>query len=149
MPLKSNELSNLDILKILKNQKININGIFMKDELPKLKEGFYIVNLASEKANNGGTHWLSFYYTPDRSYYFDAYGELAPLEIHNKIKPYIYNIKQIQDYDSTACGYYCLAFIMYMNKEKINKLDAFLKFIKLFSNDTKQNDKILYNLLYN
>jgi hypothetical protein len=148
MPLKSNELSNMDMLKILKSQNININGVFMKDELPKLKEGFYIVNLASEKEHNGGTHWLVFYYTPERSYYFDAYGELAPLEIHNRIKPYVYNKKQIQDYDSTACGYYCLAFIMYMNEFK-NKLDAFIKFIKLFSNDTKENDKILYNLLYN
>ena len=79
MPLKSNELSNLDILKILKNQKININGIFMKDELPKLKEGFYIVNLASEKANNGGTHWLTFYYTPDR---------LSLIHISEPTRPY-------------------------------------------------------------
>ncbi len=148
MPLKSNELSNFDMLKILKSQNIKINGVYMKDELPsKLKEGFYIVNLASEKDKNGGTHWMSFYYTPNKSYYFDPYGELAPLEVNNKITPYIYNMKQLQDYHSTACGYYCIAFIIYMNKQK-NKLNGFLKFINIFSFDTKENDKKLYKLLY-
>jgi len=148
MPLKSNELSNFDMLKILKSQNIKIIGIYMKDELPsKLKQGFYIVNLASEKDKNGGTHWMAFYYTPNKSYYFDPYGELAPLEVDNKIRPYIYNMKQIQDYNSTACGYYCMAFIIYMNEFK-NKSNGFFKFINLFSTNTKENDKLLYKLLY-
>jgi len=34
-----------------------------------------------------------------------------------------------------------------MNEFK-NKLNGFLKFINLFSTNTKENDKILYKLLY-
>jgi hypothetical protein len=38
--MKSNSLSNIDITNILRAQGIEINGIFMKDELPKkLKKG--------------------------------------------------------------------------------------------------------------
>ena len=39
--MKYNSLSNIDITNILRAQGIEINGIFMKDELPKkLKKGF-------------------------------------------------------------------------------------------------------------
>ena len=70
--MKSNSLSNIDITNILRAQGIEINGIFMKDELPKkLKKGFYVVNLASNSDNNGGTQWTTLYYSSDDSFYFD------------------------------------------------------------------------------
>ena len=56
--------------------------------------------------------------------------------------------KQIQDLKSTACGYYCTAFILFMNGQK-NKNKGFETFVDLFSVDTKKNDKKLYQLLYN
>ena len=149
MPLKSNSLSDRDMIKILKSQKINMNGIYMKDELPqKLKKGFYIVNLASEKDNSRGTHWTGLYYSPKYSYYFDSYGFVPPVEVEIKIKPYIYNEIDIQSYSSTACGFYCIAFIIYMNSQN-NKLEGFNAFVQHFSRQTKENDKTLYNLLYN
>ena len=147
MPLKSNALSDTDIKNILKSQGVYVQ-IYMKDELPsKLKQGFYVVNLASAKDDNDGTHWTSMYYTPYRTYYMDAYGCVPPLEIDKRIRPYIYNIRDLQNYSSTACGYFCIGFILFINQYK-NKLDGFMKFVNLFSKDTKQNDKILYNLLY-
>ena len=79
-----NTLSDRDIIEILKNQNIHIHGIFMKDELPsKLTKGFYIINLQSSTEGNG-THWVALYYNPVCSYYFDAFGFIAPLEIQNK-----------------------------------------------------------------
>lgn len=145
---KTNSLSNKDIYKILKSQGIQLNGIYMKDELPnKLNSGFYVINLQS--SNDGdGTHWTALYYQPKQSYYFDAYGFLAPIEVEEKLKSYIYNNKQIQNYNSTACGYYCISFILSMNKQK-NKEIGFKKFIDVFSNNSKKNDEILYNYLYN
>jgi hypothetical protein len=147
--MKTNALSDRDITDILKQQGIKLNGIFMKDQLPKkLKKGFYVVNLASETANNGGTHWLSFYYSPKESFYFDAFGFIAPLEVDQILKSYIYSTSNIQDISSTACGFYCIAFILYMNGQK-NKEEGFKKFIHHFSSDTEENDKKLYNFLYN
>ena len=147
--MKSNSLSNIDITNILRAQGIEINGIFMKDELPsKLKKGFYVVNLASNTDNNGGTHWTCLYYSSVDSFYFDAFGFIAPKEVNNRLKSYVYNTSQIQDISSTACGFYCIGFIIYMNQQK-NKMEGFKTFVNHFSSDTKENDKKLYAFLYN
>lgn len=146
----NNALSDKDITYILKEQRIKLNGVFMKDELPsKLKSGFYVVNLQSSNIGNG-THWTAFYYSPKKSFYFDAFGFPAPVEIEQKLKRYRYNDKQIQNLNSTACGFYCIAFIIFLNKNKNKDLEnRFQSFVDAFSTNTKINDKLLYNFLYN
>lgn len=143
-----NSLSNFDIMKIIQSQGVDdFHGVFMKDQLPdKLERGSYVINLQSSK-EGGGTHWVCLYYTPNFSYYYDSYGFIAPLEVQNKIIPYMYNDLEIQDIDSTACGFYCVAFVLYLNK-KMNIEKAFMEFINLFGKDTERNEAILYQLLY-
>jgi len=147
---QTNSLSNTDIIHILKSQGVKLNGVFMKDELPsKLKSGFYVVNLQSSKVGNG-THWTAFYYNSKISYYFDAFGFPAPIEIEQKLKIYKYNDKQIQNLKSTACGYYCIAFILFLSGKKYKELETrFDLFLDAFSTNTKINDKLLYDYLYN
>jgi hypothetical protein len=90
----------------------------MKDNLPKkLKRGSYIINLQSS-FQGSGSHWSCFYYDKKQSYYFDSYGFIAPLEVHNKIIPYYYSDSEFQDMKSTACGFYCLAFVIFMEKSR-------------------------------
>lgn len=145
---KDNSLTNFEILDILKKYNLKINGIFMKDKLPhKLQIGFYIINLQSSYEGDG-THWTVFYFNYKLSVYFDSYGFIPPLEIDRKIKPYVYNNRNIQDYNSSSCGYFCIAFIKYM----YNSTDVFRsynEFETLFSNNTENNDKILFNILKN
>ena len=140
-----NSLSNTDIIRILTDMGIHINGVYNRDDLPTLQEGFYVTNLDSK--NGEGTHWTGFYYHRLHSIYFDPYGFPAPVEIEKKIKPYIFNDIDIQDIDSTACGYYVIGFIKYLY-EKQDKGRYFEAFINRFSNDTKKNDNILYDILY-
>lgn len=143
-----NSLSNFDIMKIIQSQGVDdFHGVFMKDLLPKkLERGSYIINLQSSKEGSG-THWVCLYYTPNYSYYYDSYGFVPPLEVQKKIIPYMYNDLEIQDIDSTACGFYCIAFVLYLNK-KMNIEKAFMEFINLFGKDTERNEAILYQLLY-
>ena len=125
--------------------KLPLNNILMRDEMNKLKnDGFYIINLDS--SNNPGTHWTSLYFHPLNSYYFDSFGFVPPLEVEQKIKPYIYNDADIQDFNSEACGYYALAFIKFLN-DKTNKEIAFKEFLNLFKNNKKENDTILKKYL--
>jgi hypothetical protein len=147
---KTNALSDKDIIHILKSQGIKFNGIFMKDELPsKLKQGFYIINLQSSNIGDG-THWTVLYYSYKHSLYFDAFGFVPPVEVEQKLNRYAYNNKQIQNLESTACGYYCIAFIIFMYKRKKIELElGFKLFVDAFSTDTKNNDKLLYKYLYN
>jgi len=68
------------------------------------------------------------------------------LEVEQKIRPYIYNDADIQDFNSEACGYYALAFIKFLN-DKANKEVAFKEFLRLFKSNTKENDDILKKYL--
>ena len=44
--MELNTTSNMDLLAILQNENILINGVYPKDRLHKpLKQGFYIINL--------------------------------------------------------------------------------------------------------
>jgi hypothetical protein len=146
-----NELSNFELMDIIKDMKLDYHfgGVFSKDLLPQelIREKFYIVNLQDHDAGSG-THWTVFYYNkPLTSIYFDSYGFIAPLDVENSIKPYIYNNGEIQDFDSSACGYFCIAFIKFLHN-KDNKQEAYKTFLKLFKQQTVKNDKILHNMLY-
>lgn len=142
-----NELSNYDIIDILQNYNIEINGIFNKDKLPyKLQQGFYICNMQNSTDGNG-THWVAFYYDfPKKSYYFDSFGFDSPNEIHDKIKPYLYNQRDIQDINSSSCGYYCIAFIK-MLYNKRDKERFYNLFTNYFSDEIRRNEMILKILL--
>jgi hypothetical protein len=145
-----NELSNFDIIKIIEDMKLThvFGGVYSKDQLPTLERNkFYIINLQDSDAGNG-THWTVFFYNkPLTSIYYDSFGFIAPLEVQEKIFEYIYNENEIQNYKSSACGYYCIAFIKFLHN-KTNKEEAFKTFLKLFNIKTHHNDKILYDLLY-
>ena len=146
----NNELSNFDIIKIIEDMKLShvFGGVYSKDQLPTLQRNkFYIINLQDSDAVKG-RHWTVFFYNkPLTSIYYDSFGFIAPLLVQEKITPYIYNENEIQNYKSSACGYYCIAFIKFLHN-KNNKEEAFKTFLKLFNLQTFKNDKILYDLLY-
>ena len=146
-----NELSNFELMDIIQDMKLDYHfgGVYSKDQLPKelIREKFYIVNL-QDHDEGSGTHWTVFYYNkPLTSIYFDSYGFIAPLDVENSIKPYIYNNAEIQDFDASSCGYFCIAFIKFLHNKE-NKQEAYKTFLKLFKQQTLKNDKILHNMLY-
>jgi len=141
------ELSNYDIENILKNKQIRINGIFSKDKLPKqLSNGFYIINIQNSD-DGDGTHWTCFLKKNDEIFYMDSFGSPAPIEVQNHFKEYYYSDEQIQDINSEACGYYCIAFIEFMHKIKNPNKNDYKKFVKIFKKNPKYNEKILKNLI--
>ena len=147
----SNELSNFDIIDIIKDLKLDycFGGIYSKDQLPEdlMRTKFYVVNMESSNVGNG-SHWVAFYYNhPLTSIYFDSFGFVAPLQVENRINPYIFNDAEVQDYNSSACGYFCIAFIKFLHSKQ-DKQEAYKSFLKLFKNETVKNDKILQRLLY-
>ena len=149
MPTLDNTLSNTDIFNILRNKKIILNGCMMSDDLPtKMIKGFYILNL--DKKGNGGTHWTALSYggADGKNYYFDSMGVLPPEDLENKIKNYIYNDRQYQDVNDTSCGFYCIAFIMYMHHSGAND-ETFKNFKSMFTEypNNKKNEMILNKIV--
>lgn len=141
-----NSLSNKEIDIILKNYK-RFGGCYSKDNLPELKTNYYyIINLEDSDAGSG-THWTCLYMKDDDfGIYFDPMSYPPPKNLDDMITTILWNPVQIQDINSTACGYYCIVFIK-ISYNMDNKIKS-LSFINdLFSNNTKKNDKILLELL--
>jgi hypothetical protein len=147
----SNELSNFDIINIIKELQLDycFGGVCSKDQLPKeLRTKFYIVNMQDHDEGEG-THWIVFYYNkPLTSIYFDSFDFPPPEDVEEVIKECIYNDEDIQDLESTACGYFCIALIKFLH-DKQDKQEAYKGFVKIFKLDTSQNDRILQKLIYN
>ena len=119
-------LTNFEIQKYYQNEP-RFNGVYSRDNLPKIKDGAYVINL--DEYSDIGTHWVALYVQNNNVTYFDSFGvEHIPKKIkafinctsssalHNKnIKT---NILRIQAYDSIMCGYFCIGFVDFMLKRK-------------------------------
>ena len=64
-------LTNFEIQKYYQNEP-RFNGVYSRDNLPKMKDGAYIVNL--DKFSDVGTPWVALYANNDGVTYFDSFG---------------------------------------------------------------------------
>jgi hypothetical protein len=150
----NNMLTDSDIDDYMKKLKVkDYHGCYIKDELPELNKGFYVINL------NGQSHWTVLYKDIDEfgnnSYlYFDSFGFPAPKEVEQAIKrdnmgketEYFSMENQLQDISHTSCGFYVIGWCKCLNNKK-NKIKAYQDFIKKFTTDPSQNDVILKKLI--
>ena len=77
------------------------NGVYSRDNLPKIKDGVYIINL--DKYSDIGTHWVALYVQNKNVTYFYSFAvELIPKEIRTFIgnKNITINIFRIKACDS-------------------------------------------------
>ena len=121
-------LTNFEIQKHYQNES-RFNGIYSRDNLQKIKDGAYIINL--DGYSDIGTHWVSLYIQNNDVTYFDSFGaEHIAEEIRTFIgnKNIKTNIFRIQVYDSIIYGYFCVGFIDFMLAGK-----TLTEFTNLFS----------------
>ena len=134
-------LTNFEIQKYHQN-KPRFNGVYSRDNLPKVKDGAYVTNL--DEYSDIGNHWIALYVQNNDVTYFDSFGvEHIPEEIKTFIsnKNIKTNIFRIQAYDSIMCGYFCIGFINFMLAGK-----TLTDFTNLFSpNNFKKDDDIILN----
>ena len=144
-------LSNFQIQDLCKANKIQLNGVFSKDELRMidLREGNYVVNLQSSR-QGPGTHWLALVIQKTQAFYFDPFGAPPPLEItkfvrrKKVIKIFGYNSWIIQDLESSSCGWYAVALFLFLKNNPNNDLTKTCnRFVNQFSEDTKENEIVL------
>ena len=146
---QKNGLTDADIMKYLDNRRVSINGIYSKDQLPnKLKQGWYVINMEDHDEGDG-TYWVALLNLEDsKGYmlYFDSFGFYPPTNVLEKVKNEIYySTIQLQDLNSTACGWFCICCIL-ANIQ--NKYDYSI-FLKRFNeNNTAFNDNLLFFILH-
>ena len=117
--MQPHPLINFEIQKYYQNEP-RFNGVYSRDNLPKIKDGAYIINL--DEYSDIGTHWVALYGQNDNVIYFDSFGVE---HIPKKIKTFINNknikaiIFRIQAYDSIICGYFRIGFVNFILAGKI------------------------------
>ena len=120
--------TNLELLSVCKYLKISLIGVFMRNELNNLlpSAGRYIINL--EDTNHIGTHWCALLLTDKEAFYFDSFGEPAPLELETFVRNssprriYGYNITAIQSLKSDYCGWYCIFLFLSIHNNKVKDI---------------------------
>ena len=63
-------LTNFEIQKYYKNEP-RFNGVYSRDNLPKIKDGAYIINL--DEYSDIGTHWVPLHVNNNDVTYFDSF----------------------------------------------------------------------------
>ena len=66
-------LTNFEIQKYYQKEP-RFNGIYSRDNIPKIKDGAYVINLY--EYSDIGTHWVAFYVSNNDATYFDTFGVL-------------------------------------------------------------------------
>ena len=104
-------LTNFEIQKCYQNQP-KFNGVYSRDNLPKIKDGAYVINL--DECSDNKTHGIALYLPNNDITYFDRFRvEHIPKEIKKFIgnKNIKINIFRIQAHDSIMCEYFCIGLI--------------------------------------
>lgn len=114
-------LTTLDIIKLLSAQK-DFNGVYPIDCLPITCNVPYSIIVNLDPHYKDGSHWVALTINENRQgHYFDSFGRpptgniLTFLE-KNASRGYIYNKIKYQGNNSTACGYFCIFFILMSKK---------------------------------
>lgn len=101
------------ILELDSDAKHSFNGVFAMDELPAMcQEGSYVINL--DDHDEPGSHWVVAWRSNDKVEYMDPFG-LPPFD--ERCLAFLgsnlfYNSVKLQLLLSSACGFYCVYFII-------------------------------------
>jgi len=160
-------LTDSQITELSKKMSIPLELVCFKDELPRklVYNKSYVINLDDafdEKGNqNEGTHWTALQINkyPDgkvEPIFFDPYGQppsenIKKFVLDNTGKKLPYNTKDIQSLMNNACGFFCLAFLHFINawdhrtKDLYDDVACFLEYFDDLNKsiDFKKNEYIL------
>jgi hypothetical protein len=151
--VSDNELNNYELDDFMDHFKIkDYHGTYVKDDLPELNHGFYIVNL------NGQSHWCALYKHVDENgdssyYWFDSFGFPPPKEVERSVykdqrrkTEITWSAKQLQDIDHTSCGFFVVAWIRFMNRKFADKEKLYNQFLRKFG-EPSENDVVVKQLI--
>ena len=144
-------LNNIELYSICMGYDLPLQGIYMKDELVKIKNienGLFIINMDSSTDSRGGTHWICCYFTDKSAFYFDSFGCVCPTEIDifikRRFKKYYWNGWICQDMSSDLCGFFCVGLGIHIKHHFTKDLITTCNdYVNYFQDDTKKNDATL------
>jgi hypothetical protein len=152
-------LTDSDIRSLADRMAVPLVFCDFKDNLKKTKLQYnksYIINMENEFDDDGtpnkGSHYTGFQVNKYANgkiepIYFDSYGQPPPEIVMEFCGNPPHNSKDIQSLLNSACGWYCLAFLHYINSYEKRTRDLYTDanhFIDLFEDLEKTNDKMAH-----
>lgn len=94
------------------------SGVFARDQLPKTVQYPCAMVLNTDPADEPGEHWVALYLDENcQGEYFDSYGIPPPpcfkwyMKRHST--QWIWNQIPLQDVWTSACGHFCIYYLIY------------------------------------
>lgn len=153
-------LTNFDIGEILERNGVRPVFIGYKDKLREtpLQVGSYVVNTAESDDGTGGVHWTAFLIEKidgiHHVVYYDPLGVAPPTEVKQYVRKIDediwWNNEQMQNENTSICGWYVLYWIWYMNRRKEQTKSIYTRyrqFLRMFSQDVEKNRTLLQEYL--
>ena len=142
---KNIPISNYDLLKWCEYLNIPIKDVLSRDENTPHNhmQALFIYNLEPSYMN--GSHWVATYVKNGIVNYFDSFGMPPFQELVDHVKKkkliLLHQNNQIQNINTTTCGYFCLYFLNEMNKGT-----SYYDLLKVFNiHGTMKNEKFIEN----
>lgn len=138
-------LTNVYIEKIFKKLP-GFLGVFSSDNIKRMKNNNSLI-INFDKMSEPGSHFVAVFKKNNICYYFDSLNlGFVPTDIagYLVLEDKIINLSSnIQNINSSYCGFYCILFILSMNiSEKY-----WINIDKKFQKQKIENDKICINLI--
>ena len=70
--MRPHPLINFEIQRYYQNET-RFNGVYSRDNLPKIKDGAYVINI--DDYSDIGTHWIALYALNNDVTYFNSFGD--------------------------------------------------------------------------
>ena len=70
--MRPHPLTNFEIQRYYQNET-RFNGVYSRDNLPKIKDGAYVINI--DDYSDIGTHWIALYALNNDVTYFNNFGD--------------------------------------------------------------------------
>ena len=70
--MRPHPLTNFEIQRYYQNET-RFNGVYSRDNLPKIKDGAYVINI--DDYSDIGTHWIALYALNNDVTYFNSFGD--------------------------------------------------------------------------
>jgi len=151
-------LTNADIWSLAKRMDVPLVFCDFKDQLKKTKLQYnksYIINLEDAYSKDGkrnqGSHYTCFQVNKHpngeiEKFYFDSFGMPPPKAVEKFIGGQIpYNKIDIQSLMNSACGWYCLALLHYVNASQYRTQHLWTdlnNFMNMFDDLEKSSDHL-------
>ena len=131
--MEDSGITNLYIDKLMNNISKSFQGTYSSNNIPTFNNHNFSLIINTSKQSETGTHFIALCIFEDKILYFDSFGlKNYNSDIVQYLKKYnqkiIYSTKCIQDPISDHCGFFCISFIL-----SIEKNMSLVSFLKLFS----------------